>query len=175
MGRVSFLLTIVFFVTGCGHAIQKDVLREVNTEITFIELHKDPMAYQGKKILLGGVIVKTVNKENGTLLEIYQTEINGMGRPVHLDISGGRFVALYKGFLDKEIYQKGRKVTMVGIVKGKKMIRVGEMDYKCPYLVVKDIHLWEKEQPSQYVPYPYVPWYIWWHDPWRPYHPTHPR
>lgn len=174
MGKITFLLMVLFSMTCCGHAIQKEILREVNREISFVELQKNPLAYQGQVILLGGVMVKTVYKRNGTLLEIYQTKINAKGEPIQLDISGGRFLALYKGFLDKEIYQKGRKVTIVGLVKGKKIIRVGEMDYQCPYLIIKDIHLWEKEQPVQYAPYLYGPWYPWWHDPWYHYHPAHP-
>jgi len=72
-----------------------------------------------------------VNKNNGTLLEVYQTEINRRGKPIKLDISGGRFLAHWKGFLDSEIYQKGRKVTIVGVVKGEEMIRLGEIDYRC--------------------------------------------
>ena len=173
MGRLTFLVAAVVFVSGCAHVISKDILQKVNTQITFAELQKAPQAHREKVVLLGGVIVKTVNRKDGTLLEVYQTMIDRRGRPIKLDISGGRFLAHYKGFLDCEIYRKGRKVTIAGVVQGEEMIRLGEIDYRCPYLVVKDIHLWEKEQPRKYEPYPWGPWYPWWY-PWYPYHPAYP-
>jgi outer membrane lipoprotein len=174
MARITLFIAVVVFVSGCAHVMSKDILQKVNSEVTFAELQKAPQAYREKVVLLGGVIVKTVNKNNGTLLEVYQTEINRRGKPIKLDISGGRFLAHWKGFLDSEIYQKGRKVTIVGVVKGEEMIRLGDIDYRCAYLVVKDLHLWEKEQPQKHMPYPYYPWYPWWY-PWYPYHPVYRR
>ena len=172
MTRPTFLLVAVIFVFGCVHVISKDVIEKVNSEITFAALKKDPQAYREKIVLLGGVIVKAVNKKDGTLLEVYQTKIDPRGRPIQLDMSEGRFLALYKGFLDSEIYQKGRKVTIVGVVQGEEMIRIGEIDYHCPSLVIKEMYLWEKEQPLKYEPYPWGPWYPWWY-PWQPWHPYH--
>ncbi len=158
----------VVCLSGCAHVISKDLLQEVATEITFGELYKAPQAYQGKIVLLGGVIVKTVNRKDGTLLEVYQTEIDSMGRPIKLDISGGRFLAHYKGLLESEIYHKGRKVTIAGIVQGEQVMRLGEIDYHYPFLIIKDIHLWKKEQPRSYEPYPWGFWDPWWRDPWYP-------
>jgi outer membrane lipoprotein len=156
------------FLCGCAHVIPKEILRQVTTEIPFTELRKAPHAYQGELVLLGGVIVKTVNRREGTLLEVYQTEINRRGKPIKVDRSGGRFLALYEGFLDSDIYSAGRKVTIVGTVQGEKIVRLGDMDYRYPYLVLKEIHLWEKEQVRRYEPYPWGPWYPWWH-PWYPW------
>ena len=172
MARLTLFIAAIVFACGCAHVISKDILEKVNMDITFTELRKDPRAYRDKVVLLGGVIVKTVNKDNGTLLEIYQTEINRRGKPIKLDISQGRFLAHWKGFLDSEIYQKGRKVTIVGVAKGEETIRLGEIDYRCPYIIVNDIHLWEKEQPQEYAPYPYYPWHLWWY-PWYHYHPAY--
>jgi len=168
-GRLIFLAAVLVFLSGCAHVIPKDILQEVNKEITFAELHRTPQAYQGKVVLLGGVIVQTVIKEDRTLLEVYQTGIDRRGRPVKLDVSGGRFLARYEGFLDSEIYRKGRKVTIAGVVQGEEIMRLGEVDYHYPYLVVKEIHLWEEEQPVPYAPYPWYFWDPWWY-PWYPWH-----
>ena len=174
IARPTFLLAAVIFVFGCVHVISKDILEKIDSEITFAALKKNPQAYREKTVLLGGVIVKTVNKKDGTLLEVYQTKIDQRGKPIQLDVSEGRFLALFKGFLDGEIYQKGRKVTIVGVVQGEEMIRIGEADYQCPLLVIKDIHLWEKEQPRRYEPYPWGPWYPLWY-PWQPWHSYRPE
>ena len=167
--RGLLVITMAFVcLSGCAHVITKDLLQEVNTEITFGELQKAPQAYQGKMVLLGGVVVKTVNRKDGTLLEVYQAQIDSMGRPINLDISGGRFLAHYKGLLESEIYHKGRKVTIAGIVQGEQVMRLGEIDYHYPFLIIKDIHLWKKEQPRSYEPYPWGFWDPWWRNPWYP-------
>jgi outer membrane lipoprotein len=132
-------------------------------------LHKAPGAHKGKVVLFGGVVVKAVNKDKGTLLEIYQTKIDREGRPIDLDRSGGRFLAFYRGFLDSEIYCKGRKVTIAGAVEGEKIGKLGELDYRYPYLVIKAIHLWRKERSYVYRPYPWGFRDPWWGDPWHPW------
>ena len=172
MKRVFILGMTLIFLSGCVHAISRDVLRQVDKKITFSELIKDPNAYRGKVVLLGGVIVKAVNKKEGTLLEVYQTRLDREGRPVQLDISEGRFLALYKGLLDSEIYRKGRKVTIAGVVQGEKVLPLGEIEYHYPYLLIKEIHLWKEEKlpPCEPCLYPCYPW--WWYpwcDPYWPY------
>jgi outer membrane lipoprotein len=181
MKRLFVFGISLVLLSGCVHAVSRDVLEEVDREITFSALFEDPLAYQGRVVLLGGVIVNTVNKEEGTLLEVYQTSLDREGRPRDTDRSEGRFLALYEGFLDSEIYKKGREVTIAGTVQGERVQPLGEIEYRYPYLLVKELHLWEEEEPVQYEPYRwgmwYDPWYPWgswgfwgWHS-WR--HPIH--
>jgi outer membrane lipoprotein len=162
MKRLLFFGITLVFVSGCVHAISRGVLKEVDREITFAALIKDPNAYQGRMVLLGGVIVKTVNKQEGTLLEVYQTKLDRKDRPTDTDRSEGRFLGLYPGFLDSEIYKQGRKVTIAGTVQGEQVQLLGEIEYRYPYLIIKGLHLWVDEEPVQYEPYPWDPWY----DPW---------
>ena len=161
MRRLIFLAIALLFLSSCAHVIPKETLQEVNTEITFAELRTNPRAYQGELVLLGGILVKTVNRKEGTLLEVYQTEISRRGKPKKLDKSEGRFLALCEGFLDSAIFREGREVTIVGIVRGEQTLRLGEIDYRYPYLLVKDIYLWQEERPGTYAPYPWG-----WRHPW---------
>ena len=162
MKMVFFFLASLIFLSGCVHAISRGVLKEVDREITFSSLIKDPNAYQGRMVLLGGVVVKTVNKQEGTLLEVYQTRLDREGKPTDTDRSEGRFLALYQGFLDSEIYREGRLVTIAGTVQGEKVQLLGEIEYSYPYLIITELHLWEEEKPVQYKHYRWDPWY----DPW---------
>jgi outer membrane lipoprotein len=167
MVRRLLVITItVACLSGCAHVISKELRQEVDPKLTFAELRKDIQAHKGKTVLLGGVIVKTVNKKDGTLLEVYQTQMDGEGRPIKLDVSGGRFLALYKGLLDSEIYRKGRRVTIAGIVQGEKVTRLGELEYHYPYLVIRDLHLWKRDQPQDLEYYPWGLWGPWWWHPW---------
>jgi outer membrane lipoprotein len=168
MKKFFVLVMVLGLLSGCAHVISRNVLKEVDKRIVFADLLRDPTAYKGKVVLVGGVIVDTVNKEEGTLLEIYDTALDYEGKPIHTDRSEGRFLALYQGFLDNAIYQKGRKVTIAGTVQGEKIQQLGETKYHYPYLIVKEIHLWKKEKPvyyDQYDLYPWGPWY----DPWYPW------
>jgi outer membrane lipoprotein len=164
MKRLFIFGIVLSLLSGCVHAVSRNVLQEVDREITFSALLNDPIAYKGRVVLLGGVIVSTINKQEGTLLEVYQTSLDREGKPTDTDRSGGRFLALYQGFLDSEIYKEGRRVTIAGTVQGEKVQPLGEIDYRYPYILIKELHLWEKEKPVQYEPYPWGLWY----DPWYP-------
>jgi outer membrane lipoprotein len=165
MKRFFILVLVLGLLSGCVHAVSRSVLKEVDRNITFAALLEEPNAYKGKMVLLGGIIVDTINKQEGTLLEVYETALNPQGKPVHIDRSEGRFLALYQGYLDSEIYKKGRMVTIAGTVQGEKTQSLGEIQYRYPYLIVKEIHLWKKEEPVEYKSYPWGPWY----DPWYPW------
>jgi outer membrane lipoprotein len=169
--RLIVIIMAVFWSAGCAHVISEDVLQAVNAEIEFAELLKAPKDYQGQMVLLGGIIVNTVNKAEGTLLEVYQTRMDSGGKPIDVDASQGRFLAIYEGFLDSAIYREGRKVTIAGIVQGERIMKIGQIDYHYPYLVIEELHLWKEDQPYRYEPYPWDPWwgYPWypWHDPYR--------
>jgi len=163
---IAISLFLALALVGCAHVISKEILKEADQSISFEELSKDPGRYLGKTILLGGVIVKTENKKYGTLLEIYQTELDTYGAPINTDVSQGRFLAMDKRFLDSEIYRAGRKVTVAGIVNGVESIKLGEIDYPYPYLIIKEIHLWKEEAPLRYGPRYWNFWDPFWVDPW---------
>ncbi|MFH1241891.1 MAG: Slp family lipoprotein [Pseudomonadota bacterium] len=173
IGMVGIIVIGAIIWAGCAHVISKDVLQQVNRGIDFAELRENPSAYSGEMVLLGGVIVKTRYQQDRTLLEIYQTAMDREDRPIGLDVSEGRFLAEYDGFLDSEIYRKGRRVTIAGMVEGERIMKLGEIDYHYPYLIIREIHLW-KEEPEIYQPYPWYPmgpWGRWgpWYYPYWPY------
>jgi outer membrane lipoprotein len=171
--KILLVIILLTLTTGCAHVISKEVRREVDPGVTFEMLRRDPSAFRGKVVLLGGVIVSAVNEKDGTLLELYQTRMDGMGTPIDVDRSSGRFLALYKGFLDGEIYRKGRRMTIAGVAEGEKVKRLGDIDYRYPYLVVKEIHLWKEEPVRRYDPF-YDPWGPRWWGPWGPWGPWDP-
>jgi len=171
-GLLILTLSVILW-GGCAHVISEDVRKEVNPNIPFAQLLKNPLSYEGQTVLLGGVIVKTTYDQNGTLLEIYQTEMDWEEKPDNIDVSEGRFFAVYNGFLDSEIYKKGRKVTVAGVVTGVIISKLGGIDYHYPSLLIREIHLWKKERKEIRDPYLWYPWGMWgmwgpWYDPyWR--------
>jgi len=65
-------------------------------------------------------VVQAANLQEGSLLEIYQAEIDFQDKPTQSDLSEDRFVACYDGFLDSDIYQKGMESPLQAPFWGKK-------------------------------------------------------
>ena len=159
----------LFAFSGCAPIISKQLREQVSKELTLSEVLKDPETYKGKTVLWSGVIISSVNLKEGTIIEVLQKPADTRGKPKDVDESDGRFLALNPGYLDVAIYNSGRKVTVAGEVQGKRIQRLGEIDYTYPLISAKEIHLWpvEKEDrvyyPCPYWHYPrwYAPYWYW--------------
>ncbi|PIQ95594.1 MAG: hypothetical protein COV67_14005 [Nitrospinae bacterium CG11_big_fil_rev_8_21_14_0_20_56_8] len=148
---------------GCAHPLSEALRQKVDPQITFTQLIEEPDTYVGKRVLLGGVIVETRNLPDGTEIEVIETRTDGFGYPRDADESEGRFLFYQKGYLESEIYAKGRGIVGVGIVKLAKSGKVGEREYRFPVVEIEQIHLWDSPDRS---PYFYPPYW----DPFY-YHP----
>ena len=160
----------LFSLIGCAPVISKQLRKQVTKELTLDLVLKDPEAYKGKTVLWSGVIIRSVNLKEGTMIEVLQKPADAQGKPRDVDNSEGRFLALKTGYLDAAIYNGGRKITIVGEIHGKKVQPLGEIEYIYPLIQVKEIHLWpmEKKGSVYYYPYPYLH-YPWWYGPyWYP-------
>ena len=155
VGISAILLGFMFFASGCAPVISKGLRAQVDKEILFEEVIQDPDAYQGKIVLLGGVIIGAKNQREGTLIEVLRTATDMNGRPKDVDRSEGRFLALYDGYLDVAIYAQGREVTVAGEIMGKRVLPLDEIEYTYPVISVKEIHLWSPKSKDRFYPYPY--------------------
>jgi outer membrane lipoprotein len=165
-------------LSGCAPVISKGILRQVDPNVTFASAFKNPDAYRGKVVVWGGTIISASNLKEGTLIEILQKPLGFDKRPTDGDETGGRFLALYDGYLDTAIYTKGREVTVAGSIRGVQTKRLDEIDYHYPLMAVKEIHLWKKhtESPPPYYPYGYWGFFPYWsYGPlWYPYGYAYP-
>ena len=76
--------------------------------------------------------------------------------------SGGRFLILTEKYLDPYFFQRGRSITVAGEIVGEEFNKLGEMDYRYPLLLGKQIYLWREYYypgPYYYRPYYYDPWW----------------
>ena len=162
----SFLLLfLAVLLSGCAHVISKDLREAADPGVTFREILKNPNAYKGKSVVWGGEIIETTNKQDGTtLIEVFQRSLNWREEPT--GSSEGRFLVRVGSYLDSYVYSKGRKITVAGELLGDEVRPLGEMDYRYPLVLSKQLHLWEYyNYPSDYYSYPgwyYNPWSPWW-------------
>jgi outer membrane lipoprotein len=136
---------LMVLATACGSAIPKESLKQADPEITFQMLIKDPDRYKGRVVLVGGQIVSTTVRESESWVEILQQPLDWKQRPQNTDVSYGRFLVRFQGFLDPAIYAAGKKITVLGEVLGKKIQPLNEMEYTYVVLLPREHYLWKPE------------------------------
>ena len=158
--KTYFILLFFIGSIGCSHQLPQTMRKDVDETITFNRLIETPEDFIGKRVLYGGAIVETRVLPEGTEIEVVQKKIDFSGYPEAGDESGGRFIFFEKGFLEPEIYSKGRGVTGVGKFTGTRMGKVGERPYEFPVIELDKIKLLEdvERNPYFYPPY-WDPWY----------------
>ena len=147
---LSVICCLVFF-SGCAHVISEDLRNNVDPSLTFGQVIQNPIAYKGKTVVWGGEIVETFNQKNGTTeVEVLQIPLGSRGAPKAANASEGRFLILADKYLDPELYQKGRRITVAGEILGERIKPLGEMDYRYPLISTKQIHLWKEPSRGLY-------------------------
>lgn len=145
------VMMILSLLTGCAHVIGKESLALVDREISFRMLNEHPGAYEGKYVLLGGIIAGVRNEASGGEMEIVQYALDSRGRPEGSESSGGRFLAQSNGFLDPLVYPVGIRVSLVGRVTGRKVLPLNGVEYAYPVVSIREIRLLK---PDMYPSYP---------------------
>jgi outer membrane lipoprotein len=163
-GPFGWGIATVMGLAGCASPIPASLRTAARGQPAFAELRQKTEAYRGRVVVLGGTILETRPLPQHTELEVLQKPLDPGDRPQWTEATGGRFLALYPGFLDPAVYSQGREVTVAGRVMGVETRRLGGAAYR--YLVVQadSVHLWP--QRSAYTGYPPWPdWDDWWYGP----------
>jgi len=142
MKRFLLLLTILSLI-GCAHVVSQKMRELADKPPHPAELFKDPDAQKGRFVILGGSIAGSTNTQEGTYIEVVQKPLDSRGKPEYTDVSYGRFIIFYEGYLDTAIYSKGREITVAGEVIGKKVQPLGEVQYPFPLIKSTKLHLFE--------------------------------
>ena len=142
------VLVAMLLLAGCAHVISKEVLQEVDTSVSFVQVSKDPEAHRGKTVLFGGDVIETQNLSDKTHIVVLQRPLGSRGEPSGGDVSEGRFIIQTPGFLDPAIYSPGRKLTVAGTVAGKEVRPLGEIEYTYPIIEKRELYLWTEEEAA---------------------------
>jgi outer membrane lipoprotein len=139
----ALFLIAAFIIIGCARPFSEGALEKVNRSISFSELKKDPEKYKGAWLMLAGVIVTSKNTKEGTLIEILQKPMDSDGRPLQTDATEGRFIVQTDQFLDNTVYHRGRELTVIAEVVGRRELPLDDIMYQYPLLNIKELSLWE--------------------------------
>ena len=163
------VLVPLVFLGGCS-VVPREVRKEADLTVSFRELQRNPDAYSGRRVLLGGEILQVDNLKEETELQVLQKPLGRRDVPIELDSSEGRFLITHSGYLDPAIYRAGRYITVVGEVIGARMLKIGEAEQQAP--VIRSTFLRMFSEPRRtyysgyydpyYPDYPYYGWSWWW-------------
>jgi starvation-inducible outer membrane lipoprotein len=170
MKRLHWLiLGLSVALAGCAPAISPTLQQESGPRVSFAELAANPEKYQGQTKVLGGEVMQVQPLGQGSLLSMDQHELDSHLFPSGA-ASGGTFLVESDEWLSPSAYQPKSKVTVAGVVAGKKN---GLLVLKAKQIRVWEGPRWEKwyyPVPREWygsdpnLEYWYTPPYF---DPWR--------
>jgi outer membrane lipoprotein len=106
----------------------------------------------GAKVRWGGSIIEVQTGKTDSCLLVLGKPLHSSSRPRAVDLSEGRFLACKaESFLDPEIFQRGREVTMVGAVDAFREHRIGKKEYQLPVVAVAELVLWPERTERQVI------------------------
>jgi outer membrane lipoprotein len=143
--KVAFAVILSFILSGCASVLSTSVMQEADDKVTFTDLQKQPDRYRGVLVILGGQIVQTVVKESETWVQVLQLPLGAQQRPENTAPSQGRFIVIFKRFADPLVYEKGRKITVAGVVQGGRVIMLNDRPHNVPVLIERETYLWKTE------------------------------
>jgi outer membrane lipoprotein len=146
---ISGLLVSVLFISGCTAVISEQSRKLVNIDASFKTVKQAPENYIGKNIMLGGRIANIRNSSEGAQVEIVQFDLNSQNYPEDTFLSYGRFLANNSSYMDPLIFRPGMLITLVGEMKGKKTLRLDDMDYTYPVISMREWYLWPGSGPER--------------------------
>jgi outer membrane lipoprotein len=153
-------LAVIAWLSGCA-VMSREIQEKALQGLSFPELIDTVDQYRGETVIVGGYIVSVENLKDQSRLVAVQTTLGLSQAPESKDLSKGRLILVYKGFLDPEVYTKDRRITVGGGI-----LDSSANDPKAtfPYLKisVEEIHLWPVRKPAAAYPY-------WYDDYWYPY------
>lgn len=165
-------LILALLTSGCS-VMSAGVEKEALPQQPFADLIRHADRYSGRTVIVGGYVVRVQNLKDHTRIVAVQAPLGPRREPESKDLSQGRLILIYDGFLDPEVYTKDRKITVGGKILGSSA--TDREPAKYPYLrvAIREIYLWPEPKilpadpfwdPWWYYPYPY-PWY--WRHPYR--------
>lgn len=139
-----FGIMSILLVAACAKGISKQARSHVTYSGTFTAFQKNPDAYEGEVVLIGGKIIETQVNSAFSEISVLQLPLGRGDRPQMGDRSEGRFLLRSKRLLDPAVYGKGVALTVVGKLIGSKARTIGEFTYEYPVVEPIEIKLWQE-------------------------------
>ena len=140
----SLLSAIALLVTLAGCASMQEAGDSSNAQVlTFLQVKAAPDSLKGQAVVFGGKVLAARRQRDGTRIEVLQLPLDRSTRPGYdLTQSQGRFIAIYREFLDPATVPPGTRVTVTGEVSSSITLPLDETDYTYPVIDIKHVQVW---------------------------------
>ena len=152
---------LLLSIISCSHVISREARDMAVNDIPFQWIAENSERYRGAFVIWGGEILNVQNLGDGALIEVLQRPLGRSEEPDETKNSSGRFLVLYDtGLLDPAIFLRGVKITVAGIVEGQRVlqtggvVQMGEASYVYPFILAREVYLWQNEKNMNQYPYP---------------------
>ena len=160
------VVTLLVTLTGCA-SMQEAEDRQT---LTFLQVKATPDSFHGQSVIFGGKVLTARRQKDGTRIEILQLPLDRSMRPGYdLTQSQGRFIALYREFLDPATLPPGTRVTVRGEVSGSVTLPLDETDYTYPAISIKHVQVWPASEDMAPRIRPYMGSPYWGGAYWSPF------
>jgi outer membrane lipoprotein len=161
-------MALLVILAGCASTQEADERQGVN----FLQVKAAPDSFRGQPAVFGGKVLTARRQKDGTKIEILQLPLDRSMRPGYdLTQSQGRFIAIYREFLDPATIPPGTRVTVTGEVSGSMTQPIDETDYTYPVLTINRVQVWSAVEnvAPRIRPYPYMGPSPYWGPYWGPW------
>ena len=135
---VALLVTL----TGCASTQEAGDGSDAQA-LTFLQVKAAPDSLKGQAVVFGGKVLTARRLKDGTRIEILQLPLDRLTRPGYdLTQSQGRFIAIYREFLDPATVPHGTRITVTGEISGSITLPLDETDYTYPVIDIKRVQVW---------------------------------
>jgi outer membrane lipoprotein len=155
MRTLSFSILILIIGALWSCASREIISKEIKAEserVSFKTLVQETDRHKGKTVILGGYIIETKNFAGKSTMTVLQTPLVTGEKPSSKGRAEGGFILSYKGHLEPEVYEKGRRTTVAG-----KLAGLADKGANCPspclQLEYRQIYLWPMYESPSYLSY----------------------
>ena len=160
------LMALLVMLAGCA-SMQETEDRQT---LTFLQVKAAPDSFQGQPAVFGGKVLTARRQKDGTKIEILQLPLDRSMRPGYdLTQSQGRFIAIYREFLDPATIPPGTRVTVTGQVSSSVTLPLDETEYTYPVLHINRVQVWSALENAAPRIRPYMGSSSYWGPYWSPY------
>ncbi len=160
------LMALPVMLAGCA-SMQEAEDRQT---LTFLQVKAAPDSFQGQPVVFGGKVLTARRQKDGTRIEILQLPLDRSTRPGYdLTQSQGRFIAMYREFLDPATIPPGTRITVTGEVSSSMTLPLDEMEYTYPVLTINRVQVWSVLENASPRIRPYMGSGSYWGPYWSPY------
>jgi starvation-inducible outer membrane lipoprotein len=100
--------------------------------------------FKGQLGQVGGRVIAVAQTDDGVFVTADELPLSDHATSLaETAKSGGQFIFLYRGVIDRAALQRGNKFIMIGIVEGTQRISIDGIQRTLPYLVARCVHVWK--------------------------------